>query len=140
MPLPFAGMEKALLTTDLRFPVRRGKVRDVYDLGNELLIVATDRISAFDVVMPNGIPDKGKILTSLALFWFRKYECEFEHHVISANVREYPPALREFREQLQGRSMLVKKAKVIPIECVARGYLAGSGWKEYLPTQHVCGI
>src|SRR5882724_7830691 len=130
----------ALMQSDLPFPVRRGKVRDVYDLGEQLLIVATDRISAFDCVMPNGIPDKGKILTSLALFWFEKYAGQFEHHVISADVREYPPALRDFRDQLEGRSMLVKKAAVVPIECVARGYLAGSGWKEYLATGHVCGI
>jgi len=133
-------MADAMLQSNLPFPVRRGKVRDVYDLGEQLLIVASDRISAFDCVMPNGIPDKGKILTSLALYWFRKYECEFEHHVISANVREYPPALREFREQIEGRSMLVKKVSVVPIECVARGYLAGSGWKDYIATGQVCGI
>ena len=129
-----------MLQSNLPFPLRRGKVRDIYDLGQQLLIVATDRISAFDCVLPNGIPDKGKILTALTLFWFTKFAREFENHLITADVREYPPALREFREQLEGRSMLVKKAKVVPIECVARGYLAGSGWKEYLATQRVCGI
>jgi phosphoribosylaminoimidazole-succinocarboxamide synthase len=133
-------MPPALLQSDLPFPVRRGKVRDVYDLGESLLIVATDRISAFDVVMPNGIPDKGKILTGISLFWFRRFEREFENHVISADVREYPAELRPFREQVEGRSMLVTKARVVPIECVARGYLAGSGWKEYQKTQSVCGI
>ena len=133
-------MPDAMLQSNLPFPLRRGKVRDIYDLGQQLLIVATDRISAFDCVLPNGIPDKGKILTALTLFWFKKFAREFENHLITADVREYPPALHEFREQLEGRSMLVKKAKVVPIECVARGYLAGSGWKEYLATQRVCGI
>jgi phosphoribosylaminoimidazole-succinocarboxamide synthase len=133
-------MADAMLQSNLLFPLRRGKVRDIYDLGDQLLIVATDRISAFDCVMPNGIPDKGKILTAMAVFWFKKFEREFENHLISADVLEYPPALREFREQLEGRSMLLKTASVVPIECVARGYLAGSGWKEYLATQRVCGI
>ena len=130
----------ALLTTSLPFPLRRGKVRDVYDLGEALLFIATDRISAYDVIMPNGIPGKGKILTAITLFWFEKFRAQFENHLITANVGEYPPAVREFRDQLEGRSMLVKKAHVIPIECVARGYLAGSGWKEYQQTQTVCGI
>src|SRR6266550_4128661 len=131
---------QALLQSDLPFPVRRGKVRDVYDLGNELLIVATDRISAFDCIMPNGIPDKGKILTALSLFWFDKFADRFENHLIATNVADYPKNVQAFRDQLAGRSMLVKKAKVIPIECVARGYLAGSGWKDYQKTQTVCGI
>jgi phosphoribosylaminoimidazole-succinocarboxamide synthase len=130
----------ALTTTDLPFPVRRGKVRDVYDLGDVLLIVATDRISAFDCVMPNGIPDKGKILTNLSLFWFQKFGQQFEHHLISADVRAYPARLSPFADQLRGRSMLVKKASVVQIECVARGYLAGSGWKEYQKSQTVCGV
>ncbi len=129
-----------LTSTDLPFPVRRGKVRDVYDLGDVLLIVATDRISAFDCVMPNGIPDKGKILTALSLFWFHKFADQFEHHLISADVRAYPARLAAFADALRGRSMLVKKADVVPIECVARGYLAGSGWKEYQQTQTVCGL
>src|SRR5688572_11099069 len=133
-------MAPALLTTDLPFPVRRGKVRDVYDLGDRLLIVASDRISAFDVVMPNGIPDKGKILTHLSLFWFEKFGRQFEHHLITARLSEMPKELQKHAEFLKGRAMLVKKAKVIPIECVARGYLAGSGWKEYQRTHTVCGV
>src|SRR3989440_1428906 len=122
----------ALLRTEFAFPVRRGKVRDVYDLGDSLLIVATDRISAFDVVMPNGIPDKGKILTALSLFWFEKFKDRFENHLIAVDPPEFP--------QIAGRAMIVKKARVVPIECVARGYLAGSGWKEYQQSQTVCGI
>jgi phosphoribosylaminoimidazole-succinocarboxamide synthase len=133
-------MADALLSTNLPFPVRRGKVRDVYDLGDELLIVATDRISAFDCIMPNGIPDKGRILTALSLFWFRRFADEFENHLIATDVENYPASLRPFAQQIEGRSMLVKKAQVVPIECVARGYLAGSGWKEYQQTQTVCGI
>ncbi len=132
--------ETALLQSDLPFPVRRGKVRDVYDLGTHLLIVATDRISAFDVIMPNGIPGKGKILTRLSRFWFDKFGQDFAHHLISTDVKHYPASLAPFTEQIQGRSMLVKKARVVPIECVARGYLAGSGWKEYQTSQTVCGV
>src|SRR5215203_1461793 len=120
-------MREALLTTGLPFPVRRGKVRDVYDLGENLLIVATDRISAFDCVMPNGIPDKGKMLTALSLFWFEKFG-DYKNHLIATSVDDYPQHVRAYRDQLEGRSMLVKKAEVIPVECVARGYLAGSGW------------
>ena len=132
--------DDAILTTDLPFPVRRGKVRDVYDLGSELLIVATDRISAFDCVMPNGIPDKGKILTALSLFWFAQLTRPRDNHVVETHVERFPQALRPFADQLRGRSMLVEKTRVIPIECVARGYLAGSGWKEYQQSQTVCGI
>jgi phosphoribosylaminoimidazole-succinocarboxamide synthase len=128
-----------LLQTSLPFPKRQGKVRDVYDLGSSLLIVATDRISAYDVIMPNGIPDKGRILTDLSLFWFARYP-EFENHLISARLDQYPAELRRFADQIEGRSMLVRKADVIPIECVARGYLTGSGWKEYQKTQTVCGV
>ncbi|WP_428939956.1 phosphoribosylaminoimidazolesuccinocarboxamide synthase [Fontivita pretiosa] len=131
---------EAMLQSNLPFPVRHGKVRDVYDLGDQLLIVATDRISAFDVVLPDPIPGKGKILTALSVFWFRHFEREIEHHLISTDVRTFPQALQPYKDQLRGRSMLVKKCKVIPIECVARGYLAGSGWKEYSRTQTVCGI
>jgi len=137
---PTYTMLDALLRSHLPFPVRRGKVRDVYDLGDKLLIVATDRISAYDVVMPNGIPDKGKILTALSLFWFEKYGRQFENHLLAARMKDFPPELRKFSDQLQGRSMLVKKATVVPIECVARGYLAGSGWKEYHRSHTVCGI
>src|SRR5271154_5914745 len=124
-------MPNTLLQSTLPFPVRRGKVRDVYDLGDALLIVATDRISAFDCVMPNGIPDKGKILTALSLFWFELFSKEFPNHLLATDVNDYPAKLRSYADQIAGRSMLVKKATVIPIECVARGYLAGSGWKEY---------
>ena len=133
-------MPDVLYESSLPFPLRRGKVRDVYDLGDALLIVATDRISAFDCIMPNGIPGKGKILTALSLFWFEKFEAEFENHLISTDVAQYPGTVKPFANQLTGRSMLVKKATVVPIECVARGYLAGSGWKEYQQTQTVCGI
>src|SRR5947209_6835855 len=134
------GDRLALMQSELPFPVRRGKVRDVYDLGDMLLIVATDRISAFDCVMPNGIPDKGVILTQLSLFWFGMYAEQFENHLIATDVADYPPQLAAFADQLRGRSMLVKKAQVVPIECVARGYLAGSGWKEYQSSGEVCGI
>ncbi len=133
-------MAEALLSTDLPLPVRRGKVRDVYDLGDRLLIVATDRISAFDVVMPNGIPEKGKILTGLSLFWFAKFADDFPNHLISSEPWQEVADFARFQEQLNGRSMLVRKAEVVPIECVARGYLAGSGWKEYQKTQMVCGL
>src|SRR4051812_15954603 len=117
--------QPALMQTSLPFPVRRGKVRDVYDLGESLMIVATDRISAYDVVMSEGILDKGKILTALSVFWFEKFGEQFANHLITADVAQYSPPLREFRDQLAGRSMLVKKAQVVPIECVARGHLAG---------------
>jgi phosphoribosylaminoimidazole-succinocarboxamide synthase len=132
-------MQEAMLQSDLPFPVRRGKVRDVYDLGETLLIVATDRISAFDCIMPNGIPDKGKILTALSLFWFEKFR-QIPNHLVATDIADYPAALHPFARQIEGRSMLVKKAKVVPIECVARGYLAGSGWKEYQLSQRVCGV
>lgn len=131
---------EAMLQTNLPFPVRRGKVRDVYDLGDALLIVATDRISAFDVILPNGIPGKGKILTALSVFWFGKFERQIENHLIATDHREYPASLKPYHDQIKGRSMLVKKCRVVPIECVARGYLAGSGWKEYSSTHTVCGI
>jgi phosphoribosylaminoimidazole-succinocarboxamide synthase len=103
-------MLEAFLRSNLPFPVRRGKVRDVYDLGDRLLIVATDRISAYDVIMPNGIPDKGKILTALSLFWFEKFGKQFEHHLLTARFKDYPKELHKFDAQLRGRSMLVKKA------------------------------
>jgi phosphoribosylaminoimidazole-succinocarboxamide synthase len=137
--LHLTEMSEALMQSALPFPVRRGKVRDAYDLGEQLLIVATDRISAFDCIMPNGIPGKGKTLTALSLFWFQKWPAEFPNHLISSDASAYPARLQPFAEQLIGRSMLVKKASVIPIECVARGYLAGSGWKEYQASGSVCG-
>ena len=115
-------------------------MRDVYDLGDSLLIVATDRISAYDCIMPNGIPDKGKILTALSVFWFEKFGEAFENHLMATEVERYPQMVQPYAEQLQGRSMWVKKAAVVPIECVARGYLAGSGWKEYQQSGRVCGV
>ena len=132
----------ALLRTDLE-GVRlfaRGKVRDVYDLDDRLLIVATDRISAYDCVMPNGIPEKGRILTAMSLFWFGLTRDIVPNHLITADVGRYPEALRRFGDQLEGRSMLVRKARRIDIECVVRGYLSGSGWREYRKTGMVCGI
>ncbi|OGG43453.1 MAG: phosphoribosylaminoimidazolesuccinocarboxamide synthase [Candidatus Handelsmanbacteria bacterium RIFCSPLOWO2_12_FULL_64_10] len=132
----------ALLRTDLE-GVRlfaRGKVRDVYDLDDRLLIVATDRISAYDCVMPNGIPEKGRILTAMSLFWFGLTRDIAPNHLITADVGRYPEALRRFGDQLEGRSMLVRKARRIDIECVVRGYLSGSGWREYRKTGMVCGI
>ncbi|MDR2561194.1 MAG: phosphoribosylaminoimidazolesuccinocarboxamide synthase [Holophagales bacterium] len=120
--------------------VRRGKVRDVYDLGDSLLLVATDRVSAFDVVMEEPIPGKGRILTQVANFWFEATKDILPNHLISTNVGDYPPELREYADQLEGRSVLAKKAKVIPIECIVRGYLAGSGLKEYQKQGTVCGI
>jgi phosphoribosylaminoimidazole-succinocarboxamide synthase len=119
---------------------RRGKVRDVYDLGDRLLIVATDRISAFDVVLPSGIPAKGIVLTQLSLFWFELLGHVVPHHVVSADVSEYPADLRRHRDQLEGRSMIVHKTVPLPVECVVRGYLVGSGWKDYRATGSVCGI
>jgi phosphoribosylaminoimidazole-succinocarboxamide synthase len=118
----------------------RGKVRDVYSVDGRLLIVATDRISAFDYILPTGIPDKGKVLTQLSIFWFDFLRDLTPTHFLSARVDEYPPPLARFRDQLQGRSMLVKRAKMIEIECVARGYISGSGWKEYRQQGTVCGI
>jgi phosphoribosylaminoimidazole-succinocarboxamide synthase len=118
---------------------RRGKVRELYDLGDTLLLVASDRISAFDCVLAPGIPDKGKILTQLSNFWFRKFS-EFENHILETDVDRFPEALGPDRSALAGRSVIVKKAEVIPFECVARGYIAGSGWAEYKKTRQVCGV
>ncbi len=119
-------------------PAARGKVRDIYDLGDQLLIVATDRLSAFDVVMPTPIPDKGKVLTQLSLFWFELLKDVIPNHVLSAT--DFPAPFDAFRDQLTGRSMLVSKTQPLPIECVVRGYLSGSGWKEYKANGKVCGI
>ena len=135
-------MEKALRETsltDIGVP-KRGKVRDIYDLGDKLLIIATDRLSAFDVVLPTGIPDKGKVLTKLSVFWFRQIEDIVRNHILEVDVDRYPEPLRRHKESLQDRSMLVKKARVIPVECVVRGYLSGSGWNDYSKTGSVCGI
>jgi phosphoribosylaminoimidazole-succinocarboxamide synthase len=119
---------------------RRGKVRDVYEVGEDLLIVATDRISAFDYVLGSGIPDKGKVLTQLSGFWFERMGDLVEHHLISMDVDCFPEPLRRHSAVLQGRSMLVRRTMPVPVECVARGYLSGSGWKEYQQTGRVCGI
>ena len=119
----------------------KGKVRDIYDVGDDrLLMVTSDRISAFDVVLPNPIPDKGRVLTGLSLFWFDRTKDLLPNHLISASTDDFPPEYKEHREELAGRSMLVHRAKMVPIECVARGYLSGSGWKEYQRDGTVCGI
>jgi len=120
-------------------PVRRGKVRDIYDLGERLLIVASDRISAFDVVMPNGIPHKGEVLTRISCFWFKRFG-RIRHHLLELIEERAPAGLEPYLDQLRGRAMLVQKSNVVPIECVVRGYITGSGWKEYQKTQSVCGI
>ncbi len=132
----------ALLTTNLGDTqlLGRGKVRDLYAVGDALLMVATDRISAFDHVLATGIPGKGKILTQISLFWFDLLAQIVPNHLITAHVCEYPASLQQYTEQLEGRSMLVKRAKMFPVECVARGYLAGSGWKEYKADGTICGI
>jgi phosphoribosylaminoimidazole-succinocarboxamide synthase len=121
-------------------PQRQGKVRDIFDCGDTLVMVATDRISAFDYVLGSGIPDKGKVLTQLSSFWFERTTSIVPNHLLSTDVREYPEQLRRHGEILHGRSMLVRKTAPVPIECVARGYLSGSGWKEYVATGSVCGI
>ncbi len=135
---------KALPLTETKLPGvplwRRGKVRDVYDLGDKLLVVATDRLSAFDVVLPTGIPGKGILLTQMSLFWFDLLKDVVPHHVLSADVAQYPAELGPFADQLEGRSMLVVKTDVLPVECVVRGYITGSGFKDYKRTGSVCGI
>ncbi|HEX2031286.1 MAG TPA: phosphoribosylaminoimidazolesuccinocarboxamide synthase [Actinomycetota bacterium] len=118
----------------------QGKVRDIYDAGDRLLMVTSDRISAFDVVLPNPIPDKGRVLTGLSLFWFDRTSDIVPNHLITADVDGFPPEFLEHREELAGRAMLVRRARMIPVECVARGYLSGSGWKEYRASGTVCGI
>jgi len=119
-------------------PAARGKVRDIYDLGDKLLIVASDRLSAFDIVLPTGIPDKGRVLTQLSLFWFDLLKDILPNHVLSAT--EFPPEFAAYREELTGRSMVVRKTRPLPIECVVRGYVSGSGWKDYRATGKICGI
>ena len=121
-------------------PQKHGKVRDIFDCGDTLVLVATDRISAFDYVLGSGIPDKGKVLTQLSAFWFERTTGIVPNHLLSTEVHEYPEPLRRHGEVLHGRSMLVRKTAPVPIECVARGYLSGSGWKEYVATGSVCGI
>ncbi len=133
--------DRVILETNLPLKlVGRGKVRDIYDAGETLLFVASDRISAFDCILGSGIPCKGKVLTQMSLFWFEFLRGTIRSHLASADVSEYPAELGTAREWLAGRSMLVKKARMIPVECVARGYLAGSGWKEYRATGEVCGV
>jgi phosphoribosylaminoimidazole-succinocarboxamide synthase len=132
-------MPTALLETSLtQYPVRRGKVRDVYDLGDQLLMVSTDRISAFDWVMPNGIPDKGRVLTQISAFWFDLLDTP--NHLLSMDLSGVKLPAGSNRDELAGRSMLVRKCEVVPIECVVRGYLDGSGWKEYQQSGSVCGV
>lgn len=133
-------MSTVLQTNITDFPLKaRGKVRDIYELPDALLFIASDRISAFDYVLPNPIPDKGKVLTQISLFWFQHLKPLVDNHLITADFRQFPAGLKKYPE-LEGRSMIVKKAEMFPVECVARGYLSGSGWKEYRETGKVCGI
>jgi phosphoribosylaminoimidazole-succinocarboxamide synthase len=134
--------DKVILKTEFSGAVNswRGKVRDIYDLGDKLLIVASDRISAFDHILPTGIPDKGKILTKLSVFWFAKMESVVKNHVISTDIDDFGLDFGDDAEVYRGRSMLVRKAEVVPVECVARGYLAGSAWRDYQETGSVCGV
>jgi phosphoribosylaminoimidazole-succinocarboxamide synthase len=135
-------MKETVIKTE--FPdvplLKRGKVRDIYDLGEHLLLIATDRISAFDVVLPDGVPGKGRVLTGISVFWFRMMENIIGNHIVETEVSKFPENLRKYSELLDGRSMLVRKTKPAPIECVVRGYLSGSGWKEYKKSKKVCGI
>ena len=130
-----------LLTLDLPGirKVASGKVREIFDLGEELLLVATDRISAFDCILPNAIPRKGEVLNLLSAFWFGRMQF-VPNHVVTANIEQFPVRLQPFADQLSGRAMIVRKAKPLPVECVVRGYLAGSGWKEYQASQSICGV
>jgi len=134
--------KKVVLSTDIPVaPVKRGKVRDIYDLGDSLLLIASDRISAFDVILPDGIPGKGHLLTQISLHWFRWLENEIglSHHLISGEFEVFPKILHPYKEILEGRSLLVKKAVPLPVECIVRGYLAGSGWNEYRQKGTICG-
>ncbi|MEO0071480.1 MAG: phosphoribosylaminoimidazolesuccinocarboxamide synthase [candidate division WOR-3 bacterium] len=135
-------MSEVVLQTALKGikKVGSGKVRDIYQVGEHLLIIATDRLSAFDVVLPDGIPDKGKVLNLLSVFWFERFRRVIANHLITANVEQFPFELTPYRDLLQNRAMLVRQARPLPVECVVRGYLAGSGWQEYQKTGAVCGI
>ena len=135
-------MNPVVLTTAFAHlvPRHQGKVRDIYDLGDRLLLVATDRISAFDVVMADPIQDKGRILTRLSAFWFGLLADVVPNHLLSLEVDDFPPACRPYREMLAGRTMLVKKCRPLPVECIVRGYLAGSGWADYRQSGGICGI
>ncbi|MDD5722315.1 MAG: phosphoribosylaminoimidazolesuccinocarboxamide synthase [Syntrophales bacterium] len=138
----FLMENKAVISTEFKQLklFSRGKVRDVYEVGNSLLIVTTDRISAFDVIMTDPIPDKGKILTQMATFWFRKMEDIIANHLITTDVNKFPEECTPYKEMLEGRSMLVRKAAALPVECVVRGYLSGSGWKDYCAEGSVSGV
>lgn len=120
--------------------LKRGKVRDIYDLDKALLIISTDRVSAFDVILPNGIPGKGRILTAMSVYWFRIMEDIVPNHLIASKINDFPAHIKQYRSVIEGRGMLVKKAKPLPVECIVRGYLSGSGWKEYREKGSVCGI
>lgn len=135
-------MEKVIIETEMPEigTPRRGKVRDIYDLGEYLLLVVSDRVSAFDVILPNGIPGKGRILTKISEYWFKEMEDITNNHIVATKVKDFPPELHKYADLLEGRSMLVKKAKPMPVECIVRGYLSGSGWKEYQENGTVCGI
>lgn len=119
---------------------KRGKVRDIYDLGDKLLLVVTDRISAFDVILPNGIPNKGMVLNQISKFWFEKTSDLIPNHFLSSDINDYPEVFQKYSDVLKGRSMLVKKTNPLPVECIVRGYISGSGWKDYKNSQSVCGI
>jgi phosphoribosylaminoimidazole-succinocarboxamide synthase len=121
-------------------PAKQGKVRDMYDCGDQLLIVATDRLSAFDVILPDGIPNKGKVLTQISAFWFNHFSARVAHHMVSTSVDDFPAEFRRHADVFSGRSMLVKKTKPLPVECVVRGYLSGSGWNEYRKNGAICGV
>lgn len=135
-------MNKVVLKTE--FPdislVKRGKVRDIYDLGKNLLLIATDRISAFDLVLPNGIPGKGRVLTQISIYWFKQMEDIISNHIVATGINDFPKELHKYADIIEGRSMLVKKAEPLPVECVVRGYLSGSSWKGYKENGSVCGI
>lgn len=135
-------MQELVIKTELEGVklLRRGKVRDIYEVGDHLLIVATDRVSAFDVVLPTGIPGKGRILTQISIFWFNQVKEIVENHIVSVDVREFPEPLPQYEKILHERSMLVKKASPLPVECIVRGYLSGSGWMDYKKTGIICGI
>jgi len=136
------AMNKVILKTefpDIRL-VKRGKVRDIYDIGEYLLLVATDRISAFDVVLPDGIPGKGRMLTQMSIYWFKQMEDIIPNHIVDTKVEDFPQNLHKYADSLEGRTMLVKKVRPMPVECVVRGYLSGSSWKEYKEKGIICGI
>lgn len=135
-------MEKVVLKTNFEdiHLVKRGKVRDIYEIDDNYILVSSDRLSAFDVIMNEGIPKKGKVLTKISEFWFEYVKDEIDNHLISTNVDEYPEVCHKYKDELEGRSMLVKKAELIPLECIVRGYISGSGWKEYQKKGSICGI